>query len=114
MFNADDIVVNAGDIQIESISGFLRDDSFILYFNTVEKYADVDSDDDNYVYVSVGEDTRRHGQRVEASKGSTEIRFPPNWIAHAFPGRHCFQVIGVRRSSSSEKESYNIPFLQVG
>lgn len=115
MFKIDDIIVEAGDIQIESITGYLRDDSFMLYLNTVEKYAEVDSEDDNVAYLFVGEETRKHGLLIgiENKKKDTKIQFPKNWIVHAFSGRYCALLIGIRRPTEHEQE-VNVPFIQIG
>lgn len=115
MLKIDDIVVSTGDIQIESISGTLRDDSFILHLDTLEKYAAVESFEDCAVRIFVGEDTRRYGQLVEPNdENVTEIRFPKDWIVHAWAGRYSIQLIGVLRPENDEVEIFDIPFIQVG
>jgi hypothetical protein len=100
MLEVSDIDIEAGEIRVESFTyEIVRDDSFIIYINTVEKYVGVDSYDDCSITLFVNDDTRRHGEligTVDAHK-STELRFPENWIVHAQPGRYAIRVIGVRR-----------------
>ena len=116
MFEVDQILVQSGEIQIESINGeVLREDSFIFYINTVEKYVGVDSLSDNILTLFVDEDTRRYGELIGTASNPKEtgIQFPDGWIVSATPGRYSIRVIGVLRSN--EKGSVrNVPFFQVG
>ncbi len=117
MFEVDDIIVNSGGIEIESIVGTFHESSFIVYINTVEKYAGVSSFDDRSVSLFVDEDTRRYGELVGTAQDSkfTVVRFPDEWIVEASPGRYSVRLIGVRRPMNEENEKYvNVPFLQVG
>ena len=98
-----------GPIGIESLTGYMNQDSFLLHINTDAKYADVsecDSDDTEegpsvMLFIAADErtlrPTTRTGYSAEEQEGATILTLRGDWMVEASRGRHSIRVIGIRR-----------------
>lgn len=107
------IRVLAGQIEIESFSGFVEKDWFVLYVNTREKYADARCVGENPIRVHVCADARtlRNGEPAADPSDAmpTQIEIPGDWFAEAEGGRYSCRITGIRRPDP-DLMLYDIPF----
>jgi hypothetical protein len=126
------IKVTSGTIEVEGISGIVKEDYFLLYVSLREKHACVDVVCENPALViiragantlrAIPENVNRTGgmdgadgyEKIDPSKERpTEIELPSGWSVEASVARYTCQILGIR-TPKSEDLTRDLPFEKDG
>jgi len=119
-----EIHIIEGTVKVESITGSVTEQGFVLYINTDAKYAVFEAPcegaDHAIVHISVGDQTLRPGDRKAYLKMEESYCITPTtvvikgaWAVEASSGKHCGRVIGVPHSMTApENLILSLPFTK--
>jgi len=126
------IKITSGSIEVEAISGVVKEDYFLLYVTLREKHAEAESVCENPAIIilragertlrAIPEDVNRQGgldgadgyEKIDpATEKSTEIELPSGWSVEVSVSRYTCQILGVR-TPDPENLTPGLPFEKDG
>jgi hypothetical protein len=126
------IKITSGTIEVEAVSGVVREDHFLLYLTLREKHVEAESICENPAIIilragartlrAIPENVNRQGgldgangyEKIDLSKEkSTEIELPSGWSVEVSVARYTCRIIGIRTPEAEDLIS-NLPFVRDG
>lgn len=126
------IKITSGTIEVEAVSGVVKEDHFLLYLTLREKYAEAESVCENPAIIilragertlrPIPEDVNRQGgldgadgyEKIDPAKErSTEIELPSGWSVEVSVARYTCRIIGIR-TPEAEDLTPDLPFEKDG
>lgn len=126
------IKITSGTIEVEAISGVVKEDYFLLYLTLREKYVLAESVCENPAIIilragertlrAIPENVNRQGgmdgadgyEQIDLTKErSTEVELPSGWSVEASVARYTCRIIGIR-TPKSEDLIPDLPFEKDG
>lgn len=126
------IKITSGTIEVEAVSGVVKEDYFLLYLTLREKHVEAESVCENPAIVilhvgertlrAIPEDVNRQGgldgadgyEKIDPTKEKpTEIELPEGWSVEASVARYTCRIIGIRTPKSEDLIS-DLPFEKDG